>query len=262
MSTSGGSSGGSSGVSSFNTRTGAVVPATGDYAVAQVTGAAPLASPALTGTPTAPTKTALTNNTDVATTAYADGAVSVALGDVPSKPQDFGYLGWTGDPFLSGSNAQSASTKLFLVRFRCTVAGTAGHLVYTIATAGSSLTSNECFVGIYDSGQTTANTATLLSTSADQSGTWTTAGTYATAMSTPPTLVAGQDYFAAFLCNGSTQPFVVREGNTPALVNYGLSGVALRTAEPSAAQTSLPSTVTAANMPANTGSTFVFLVTT
>ena len=262
MSTSGGSSGGSSGVSSFNTRTGAVVPATGDYTVAEVTGAAPLASPALTGTPTAPTQTALSDNTDVATTAYADSAVSVALGDIPYKPQDFGLLGWTGDPFLSGSNAQSASTKVFLVRFRCTVAGTAGHLVYTIQTAGSGLTSNECFVGIYDSGQTTANTATLLSTSADQSGTWTTAGTYATAMSTPPTLVAGQDYFVAFLCNGSTQPFLAREGNTPTLINYGLSGVALRISEPSAAQSSLPSTVTGANMPATGGLTLAFLVAT
>jgi hypothetical protein len=68
---------GSSGVTSVFTRTGAVVAGSGDYTVAQVTGAAPLASPALTGTPTAPTKTALTNNTDVATTAYADAAVAV-----------------------------------------------------------------------------------------------------------------------------------------------------------------------------------------
>lgn len=37
------------GVSSFNTRTGAVVPVSGDYTVAQVTGAAPLASPTFTG---------------------------------------------------------------------------------------------------------------------------------------------------------------------------------------------------------------------
>lgn len=73
--TSGGSSGG--GVTSFNTRTGAVVPASADYAVAQVTGAAPLASPALTGTPTAPTATALTNNTQLATTAYVDSAAAV-----------------------------------------------------------------------------------------------------------------------------------------------------------------------------------------
>lgn len=38
---------------------------------------APLASPALTGTPTAPTKAPSTNNTDIATTAYADAAVAV-----------------------------------------------------------------------------------------------------------------------------------------------------------------------------------------
>ena len=64
-------------VSSVFTRTGAVVAASGDYTVGQVTGAAPLASPALTGTPTAPTQAALTNNTDIATTAYADAAVGV-----------------------------------------------------------------------------------------------------------------------------------------------------------------------------------------
>lgn len=38
---------------------------------------APLASPALTGSPTAPTASALNNSTKVATTAYADSAVSV-----------------------------------------------------------------------------------------------------------------------------------------------------------------------------------------
>ena len=65
------------GVASFNTRTGAVTAQTGDYTVSQVTGAAPLASPALTGTPTAPTKTPGTNNTDIATTAYSDLGVGV-----------------------------------------------------------------------------------------------------------------------------------------------------------------------------------------
>lgn len=51
-------------------RTGAVTAASGDYTVAQVTGAAPLASPALTGTPTAPTAPTATNTTQIATTAY------------------------------------------------------------------------------------------------------------------------------------------------------------------------------------------------
>lgn len=69
--------GGDGAVSTVFGRAGAVVSATGDYAVGQVTGAAPLASPALTGTPTAPTASALADSTQIATTAYADLAVGV-----------------------------------------------------------------------------------------------------------------------------------------------------------------------------------------
>jgi hypothetical protein len=58
-------------VQSVAGRTGAVT-----LAVADVSDAAPLASPALTGTPTAPTASANTNNTQIATTAYTDAAVS------------------------------------------------------------------------------------------------------------------------------------------------------------------------------------------
>jgi|TARA_Y100000033_G_scaffold49463_1_gene57871 hypothetical protein len=46
---------------------------------------APLASPALTGTPTAPTASSGTNNTQLATTAYADNAASVAAAGVVSS---------------------------------------------------------------------------------------------------------------------------------------------------------------------------------
>ena len=45
---------------------------------------APLASPALTGTPTAPTATAGTNSTQIATTAYVDGAVSSLVNSAPT----------------------------------------------------------------------------------------------------------------------------------------------------------------------------------
>lgn len=60
----------------YVTPTGSGAGLTG-ITVGQVSGAAPLASPALTGTPTAPTATALTDSTQVATTAYADSAVAV-----------------------------------------------------------------------------------------------------------------------------------------------------------------------------------------
>jgi hypothetical protein len=57
--------------------TGTTQIATTAYSDAAVALKAPLASPALTGTPTAPTASALTNSTRIATTAYTDSAVSV-----------------------------------------------------------------------------------------------------------------------------------------------------------------------------------------
>jgi hypothetical protein len=61
---------GSSAVSSVFGRTGAVAATSGDYSVSQITGAAPLASPGLTGTPTAPTAGSGDNSTKIATTGY------------------------------------------------------------------------------------------------------------------------------------------------------------------------------------------------
>lgn len=58
-------------------RTGAVVKQAGDYAVADITGAAPLASPAFTGTPTVPTAAAGTNSAQAASTAYVDLATTL-----------------------------------------------------------------------------------------------------------------------------------------------------------------------------------------
>ena len=51
-------------------RTGAVTAQSGDYGVAQVTGAAPLASPTFSGVPAAPTASLGTNTTQIATTAF------------------------------------------------------------------------------------------------------------------------------------------------------------------------------------------------
>jgi hypothetical protein len=64
---------GATGVSSWNTRTGAVT-----LTLADVTGVggAPLASPALTGTPTAPTATQSTSTTQLATTSFVVGQAS------------------------------------------------------------------------------------------------------------------------------------------------------------------------------------------
>lgn len=55
--------------------------ARGDHIHPTDTSRAPLASPALTGTPTAPTAVAATNTTQIATTAHVKAAIAAALAD-------------------------------------------------------------------------------------------------------------------------------------------------------------------------------------
>jgi hypothetical protein len=82
---------GNSAVTSIFGRVGVVVAVSGDYSVVQVTGAAPLTSPAFTGTPTAPTPVLSDNSTLIATTAWvkgqnygAGGGVSFSDAEIPS----------------------------------------------------------------------------------------------------------------------------------------------------------------------------------
>jgi hypothetical protein len=79
---------------------------------------APLASPALTGVPTAPTAPTNTNSTQIATTEYADQAASVAAGYASDVADDLaahelltsGVHGVTGD-VVGTSDTQTLSSK-------------------------------------------------------------------------------------------------------------------------------------------------------
>lgn len=77
---------------------------------------APLASPALTGTPTAPTATSGTNTTQLATTAFVQSAVGAAGGGDVSKvgtPVNNQIGVWTGDGTIEGdTNFQWNGTTL------------------------------------------------------------------------------------------------------------------------------------------------------
>jgi hypothetical protein len=99
--------GGAGAVTSVFTRTGAVTATSGDYTVGQVTGAAPLASPAFTGTPTAPTPSTSDNSTNIATTAYVQaqdyGKVTSVAGLTGAVP---------GGLVLVEQHTASASTAL------------------------------------------------------------------------------------------------------------------------------------------------------
>ena len=88
------------GVASFNTRTGAV-----SLTLADVTGTGVLANTALTGIPTAPTANPGTSTVQLATTAFVQAAVTVAVG-VAS------FNGRTGVVTLQGSDVSAAGGAL------------------------------------------------------------------------------------------------------------------------------------------------------
>lgn len=92
------------GVTSVFGRTGAIVATSGDYSVSQITGAAPLASPALTGSPTAPTQTTGDNSTKIATDAFVAAAIA------PLAPLASPAL--TGAPTAPTQSAGDSSTKV------------------------------------------------------------------------------------------------------------------------------------------------------
>jgi hypothetical protein len=83
-------------VASVFGRSGAITATTGDYAVSQVTGAAPLVSAALTGSPTAPTPSVGDNSTKLATTSYVRSEIQMAWScPVAGTTAAVQYCNWT-----------------------------------------------------------------------------------------------------------------------------------------------------------------------
>ena len=116
----GGSGGGGGGISSIAGLTASTISLS-DLVGA---GVAPLASPALTGNPTAPTQSSSDNSTRVATTAYVTSAVSAVIaggGGAPLASPTF-----TGDPRAPtpspGDNDTSIATTAFVTTATSTLA--------------------------------------------------------------------------------------------------------------------------------------------
>ena len=129
--------------------------------VADVTGAAPLASPAFSGTPSLPTgttgitQTALTNNTTLATTAYADAAAGAAVtGKQNTLTNSSGLAGALADetgtglavfatsPILTTPNLGTPSTLV-----GTNITGTAAGLTAGTVTTNANLTGEVTSVG-------------------------------------------------------------------------------------------------------------------
>ena len=155
----GGGGGGGTGVTSFNTRDGLVVSQAGDYTAAQITFTpagtiaavtaqaaiaeldtetqsnfalkADLASPALTGNPTAPTQAGGNNSTRLATTAYVQGELT-AKANLASPT-------FTGVPAAPTAAVDTNTTQLATTAFVVGQAASATPLDLGAAAVGTSL---------------------------------------------------------------------------------------------------------------------------
>lgn len=119
-----------------------------------------------------------------------------------------GYLGLTVDPTVTNATSSHAAGLVSLNAFTAFASATAGFVTLQVNSAAS-VTANQNYVGIYDSGQASAGRGTLLATSAAGAcdAVFNSNGVHKIALSTTVNLVAGQMYYAAFLNNGGTPGF-------------------------------------------------------
>jgi hypothetical protein len=212
-------------------------------------------------------------NSNFTSTMFFNASNWTRLADIDTQQginaSDYGWHGWTMDPVTAFQAVQlNASGRTFLLRFRSLVSSALTNIAFNVTLAGSGLTTGENFVGIYDTGQTTAGFATLLGYSVDQTTTFETAGNYSipiTAQSAGSlNLLAGQDYFLALLSVGTTLPKFAGGPNIDQgspLANTGLSGLSGRLGVASGPYTTLPTTIAAASInTANGGNSPICLI--
>lgn len=154
------------GVSSFNGRTGPVTPQSGDYSVGQVTGAAPNASPNLSGDPTTPTGSFGDSSNQIANDAFVAAAIAGITDAVIS------VNGHTGVVVLGVSDISGAAP----------LASPAFTLIPTAPTAGPNTTGAQLATLNYVLGQAASATPLV-----DGTGTPGTSLTYARADHVHPT---------------------------------------------------------------------------
>jgi len=159
-----------SSVTSVFGRTGAVVAASGDYSVAQITGAAPLASPTFTGAPTVPgyATTTTTVNGHALSSNVTVAASDLTTGTLPAAQLPAPSCSWITMPTQGGSgNAFSGTNKAIVWGVYNPYPCVTNNVAYVVGTADN--TSNNYAIGLYSG--TSGGTGTLIATTASSAGT-------------------------------------------------------------------------------------------
>jgi len=168
-------------------------------------------------------------------------------------PADNGLLGAAFDPASCGDNgSQPISGTVYLIAVNLRTATTITHLNAVIGVAGSGLTSNRNFLGLYSS------TGTRLAITANQSTAWATAGDVDAALTSSYSAAAGL-YYVAILATGTTTPYFACGSKFGANFTPGNANATFRFARGPASQTSLPSTITMGSLVQDANSYWVGL---
>lgn len=166
------------------------------------------------------------------------GSITGATEPNAPQPSDHAYIAWVYDPVFTAGSGTVNVGGLYLSALYIRATTTISSIVIYIATAGSTLTTGENFVGLYN------QSGTLLSGSADQTTTFAGTGAKAIALTTPQTVSPGM-YWAAVLANGTTGPALARANtNITSMMDVGLGASAYRFGLLSGAGTSLPASFT------------------
>jgi len=176
--------------------------------------------------------------------AATDDAAARAVINAPPyampSPLDHGMLGWTMDPLVCFNTTQITAGQIWIHRVIAAEDGTVNNLVTDVSVAGSGLTANQCYAGLYDT------SGARLGVTGNMATAWSTSGAKIMALTAGVAVTRGTAYYIALLANGTTMP-TLRRGSTSSanFTNINLSADAPRFAVSSATtNTSLPSSIT------------------
>ncbi len=143
----------------------------------------------------------------------------------PVNADDFSLLAFNFEPHIAGATSTplAVAGTVYGSRLYLPKAALVTNIEMSIITAGVTLTSGQCFAGLFNAA------GTLLSATANQSVAWTTTGPKTMALSAAQSCAVGY-YDVCFFFNGTTGPAFHRVGaiGTAQFQNGKLSGAALK----------------------------------
>lgn len=120
-------------------------------------------------------------------------------------PEDYGLIAWSGDPTtMVNAATMNVAGLIYLVGIRIVHPMTVTNLHININTAGSGLTTGQCFAALYQNNS-------LLAATADQSTAWASTGLKTMALTSAQSVTPGMIQ-VGFYYNGTTGPQPMTSG--------------------------------------------------